>query len=150
MMKYILSGVGVLLVGAGITFGVQYYQKNNIDYQSEQFATTVIPKLTAKWSPDTLINYADDELLRGTTPETIARLNEVFRTKLGAYRDINQCTGRAVVVQSRGNNVKTTANYHCSTVFEKGTGTITIGLLQSNKKAWRISNFSVDSPLLRR
>jgi hypothetical protein len=148
MMKYIVSGFGVIILGAGMTYGITTYQKNNIDYQSESYAEQILPKITSNWNPDEIVSRAHPEMMRGTDLQTITQMNAIFKSKLGTYKDLDQCTGRAMVVQSSGNNLKTTANYHCRTIFEKGNATVTIGLLRDEDKAWRISHFNVESSLL--
>lgn len=148
MMKYILSGFGVVILIAGAVFGIRSYQANNIDYQSEKYAEEVLPELTTNWDPDALVARAHPNMMRGTNMKMITQLNDVFKEKLGSYRELKQCIGRAMVVQTQSNHMATTASYHCSTVFEKGNATINLGLMLNENKEWRINNFSVKSALL--
>lgn len=149
MKQQIYYGLGLIAAIASMGYGIHYYQQNNIDYLSQEYAETVIPKLTKSWDPKALIAQSHPEMMLGTDEATITRLNKLFYEKLGSFKEINQCMGRAMTTNSKGDSAKISANYHCSTIFEKGTGTITLGLIQNNKQKWRISSFSVNSPLLR-
>lgn len=132
-----------------LAYGAYALHTNSDDYTSRTYVEKVLPVIGKEWSAEAMMMRAHPDMIVRNSEDGIRHFAYVFRSSLGSMTELKECDGFATSVNAINQPTRVTANYHCGARFEKGSGTINIGLLQNQKNEWRIFSFNVDSPALR-
>ena len=129
-------------------FGLYSLHTQSDNYTSRQYSEKVLKKVATSWNASDLIIRAHPDMIIRNTEAGITHFTTIFAQRLGRLKELKDCDGYATEVHYSKQPTRTTANYHCPARFEKGNGTINIGLMQNTKEEWKVFSFSVESPLL--
>jgi hypothetical protein len=146
--KKILTIAAAVILIPATCFGLYSMHTHSDDYTSQQYTETVLRRIAKTWSPNDIIMRAHPDMITRNTEEGITQFANIFKQRLGSLKTLEECDGYAAEVHSSNQPSRVTANYHCPAQFEKGKGTINVGLLQNAKHEWKLFSFSVESPLL--
>lgn len=147
-MKKLLMGLGVLflvlVVLAGLYVGYAMITGSHLDQTSKAYVDESVPAIVGTWSKEELLKRAAPEMLKAIPEDQMDRVLAKL-SQLGKMTHYDGSKGDATIVIT-GRGMIVTAAYHATATFEKGTGNITIRLVQHDGQ-WQIAYFHVDSPL---
>jgi hypothetical protein len=135
----------VIVLGAiGIAFVA--VRGNALDKESKAYADSAIPPIVTTWNGKELLDRASPEFKKAVTPEQLDRL---FRwvSSLGGLQKCEPTQGQALMSATTQSGKMISAQYTAKATFQKGEGTIKLGLIKHGDQ-WQILNFYVDSPAL--
>lgn len=84
----------VIIVAAGIGFGMLALKGNALDAESKAFIDSAVPAIAASWSKEQLLDRATPELRSSVKPEELRVLFDAV-SQLGTFLDYEGATGDA-------------------------------------------------------
>ncbi len=136
----------VLIIAIGIGIAFVAIKGTALDKESKAYADSAIPAIVSTWSEKELLDRASPEFKKAVT---IDQLDRLFRwvSGLGRLQKCEPAEGHSLMSATTQNGKIVSAQYVAKAAFEKGEGTITLGLIKHGEQ-WQIINFNVNSPAL--
>lgn len=137
--------LAIIILGAiGIAFVA--VRGSALDKESKAYADSAIPAIVSAWSEKELLDRASPEFKAAVT---IDQLDRLFRwvSGLGQLQKCEPAEGQALMSATTQTGKRTSAEYTAKATFQKGQGTIKLGLIKHGDQ-WQILGFHVDSSAL--
>jgi hypothetical protein len=131
----------VVLGGIGIAFVA--VRGGALDKESKAYADAAIPAIVTNWNEKELMDRASPELKKAATQEQFDRL---FRwlSSLGRLHKCDPAQGQSLMSATTQSGRVISAQYTAKATFDKGEGTVTLGLIKHGDQ-WQILRFDVHS-----
>jgi hypothetical protein len=143
----ILGSIFLALIVLGV-IGIAFIaiRGGALDKESKAYADSAIPAIVTTWSEKALLDRASPEFKKAVTLDQLDRL---FRwvSALGRLQKCESADGHALMSATSQTGKMISAQYTARATFERGEGTITLGLIKHGDQ-WQIIRFNVQSAQL--
>lgn len=145
-MKKIIMVVGAIFFAIVLVWTIRFVvltgKEPDLDKESKAYVDTVIPKILANISKETLFTYSDDELKKSPNSE----FEKAFKyfDKLGKFVEYKGSKGQAKISIKTGSVKVITAYYEADVEFTTGPATAKVTIVKRGND-WKIIGFYINS-----
>lgn len=145
--KTIVGVVVLIVVIAGVIWGILFSIGNKLDSDSKEFAVNIANQFINTWDGNILVNNGSPDFLAiiNSQPEAVGQVLEIYRA-LGTVQSVGEFQGEAQTEVGVDGETVTFAQYSAPVTFSNAEANVDVGLVKLDE-GWKVQFINVRSPL---